>query len=196
MPAEIRQGTVVYDGQVKGIDVSETRDGIVADFHCSSFYEKDMSTYAGALTSPDGWQGDDVAVVTLGRPVLLWFVDWTVMKAGGEPPVPHPDPPAGWRLLDVTASPAMLGVAPDGETPLYRISGVYTYVKLKSSANVYSDVTFPLAPWVSKSAFKRKLSLSRLEGYIAGTGSGSGRYGGTVGFLTSRETSSKFTNAG
>lgn len=157
-------------------------DGVTTDFHCWSHYEKDQVTYAGALTSPDGYAGDDVGVVRLGRPVLIWLVEWTALRVGLPPIVPDPAAPAGWRLLDEHVTPAVQGVGPSGADSVMRISGVYVYAKRKSSPSVFSDAVFPLALWVRDGAFARKIPPGNLSRTItqAGAGGGGGVLGGPV----------------
>lgn len=191
--AKIRVTNVRYDGQAKGLKAPSTDGGVLGDYMVRCYSERDEVSYAGALTSPTGFDGTDVAVVRLGKPVTVWLVEWTGCKAGGVPPVPSPEPPAGWRRLDAHVTTAKIVVCPDGDTPVYRISGVYAFVKLKSGAGVFDDVVFPLAPWV-RDVFSRSIGSDRITASIL-TPSGGGK--ATLGNpVSSTADTSKFQNQG
>ena len=135
---------------------------VVADTKIFSRYEKDRGVYAAGISSPDGFKGDSVAFFQLFSPVLLWIVDWTSCKVGAKPEVPDPtSKDSNWILLDENWEPSMMSLMPDGETPIFRLSGTFVYGCRNPKAKTNQNVTFPRPPWIQDS-FDRKIEDSLL----------------------------------
>jgi hypothetical protein len=171
--ATITQGPVNLD-----FNAQYTPDGganaITADFFINSHYEKDGHRYMAGITSPDGFAGDSVAFFQLASPTLLWVVEWTVLKIGETPPIPNPYGPTvfdlgspnptipRWVLLDDHYNPAMITVAPDGVSALYRLSGSYVYGCKNPSVISIADLEFSRPPWLAD-VFTRRISPGNLR---------------------------------
>lgn len=145
-------------------------DGTFADYHVVNRYEKDRHTYMMGVTSPNGFRGASVAFVQLASPTLVWVADWTACKAGAKPNIPDPTPADGdWVLLDDWWEPHMVTVAPDGVTPIYRISGTYIYGKLNPQSSTIDDISFPRPPWLQDS-FSRNVEQGLLQQGLTNNG--------------------------
>lgn len=108
-------------------------------------YEGDAHRWMLGISSPNGFQGASTAFVQLAAPTLLWICDWTVAQYNTVPQVPDPfSVGSEWVLLDMHVEPAMLGLAPDGGSPLYRISGTYVFGH-KNPGNFSNYQTSPFA---------------------------------------------------
>lgn len=55
----------------------------------------------------------------------------------------------------------MIGVSPDGVTPIYRVSGTYIYGHNNPDPNPFNNVTFPRASYI-EDVFTRTIPLSKL----------------------------------
>ncbi len=149
----------------------ETPDGgPYADYKVRNRYEKDRHRYALGITSPNGFQNQSVAVVQLASPTLLLVSEWTVCRATSKPKIPDPESvDSRWVLLDDHYAPFMLGLAPDGESAIYRISGVYVYACLNPSALTAQDLAYPRAPWM-QDVFDRSVQPGELQAGLIMTG--------------------------
>ncbi|MDE2098093.1 MAG: hypothetical protein KGL39_12640 [Patescibacteria group bacterium] len=54
----------------------------------------------------------------------------------------------GWVLLDEHYELANLTVGPDGQTPLYRVTGTYVYGQTTPSSFTANDMIFPVPPYM------------------------------------------------
>lgn len=164
--ATIVFGEVTITEDAKYIPEKQT-GSVFSDYMIINRYERDNHIYMMGIASPSGFQGNTAAFVQLASPTMLWICDWTAAKLGSIPSVPDQnvsDP--RWVLLDVLPELSQVVVAPDGKTPLYRISGTYVYGCLKPSTNAFDDVVFPRPPWlddfttrtVPQSTFQKNLS--------------------------------------
>ena len=127
---------------------------IWTDFMVNSTYEKDRHIYLMGLTSPGGFNGATCAAVKLCTSTEVLVCIWTGCQWSDVPLCPDPESlDSNWVLLDDWWEPAVLVTAPDGTTPLYRLSGVFIYGCLNPSILTWQDVEFPLAPWLDPSKF-------------------------------------------
>jgi len=122
---------------------------VITDYRVRSRFERDFRRYQLGITSPTGFLGRTAAFVQLAAPTLLWVVDWTGCSFLDKPSVPDPYTVGlGWVLLDACLEPAAVTVAVDGSTPLYRLTGTYVFGHELPGPLVYSNVRFPVAPWI------------------------------------------------
>lgn len=123
--------------------------GIWTDYMVKNFYEGDEHVYMTGITSPNGFQGKKAAFFQLAAPTLIWVCRWTACKFNVKPAVPSFAPPnEHWILLDKHLEPVMMGLAGDGVSPLFRLSGTYTYGCDNPDA---VKLSFPKAPWMDDS---------------------------------------------
>lgn len=107
------------------------------------------------------------AVVTLGRPTLIWVCQWLAEKCYEKPEIPNPESSDSlWELLDAMLTTDNITVAGDGDTPVYRIGGVYIYGNLRPSNSVIGNVQFPRVPWL-EDAYSRTVDPSQLRGGLS-----------------------------
>lgn len=132
-------------------------NSIIDDYTVFSHYEKDRRTYQIPLSSPGDIDGDTVAFVALSRTTLLWVVDWTVQSSRAKPKAPAKSSNNRFIWLDEWLEPAQIGLGPDGETPVYRLSGTYFYGCRNPSAELREDISFPLPPWI-QDVFSRTMN--------------------------------------
>ena len=139
----------------KGIFIDD-RPGEVysiwTDFRVVNYFEYDMRRYMGAITSPTGFQGDTVAFYQLGAPTLLWISRWTACRIHHGPVIPNPDKlnDTDWVVLDKQYEPMHLIMMRDGVTPLYRISGMFSFGHRKPDrfGNILTLMNYSRPPWV------------------------------------------------
>ena len=166
--AVVNFGEVLFDDSQTFYKSSD--DGIYVDYAINSRYVKDRHTYCAGITSPNGFKGKSVAMFQLASPTLPWVVEWTASKAGEEPDIPNPDQGnTNWVLLDDDFTPTMLVTGPDGNTPLYRISGRYVYAHVSPPDQTINAVSFPKPPWM-QDGLLRVIPASRLKKGIINPG--------------------------
>jgi hypothetical protein len=169
---------VVENGPVLTVTVSDITDftndaaykepadqgaSVFTDYAVQTSFMSDPHTYMLGITSPDGFQGASVAFCQLAATTLLWTADWTASRYKTQPQIPDPNlGAADWVFLGARMEPAMITVAADGLTPLYRISGTYLYGKKNPSSQMTSDFLFPLPPWL-EDVFDRTMPADRLQ---------------------------------
>lgn len=135
-------------------------------------YEKDSHRYMAGVTSPGGFQGNSVAFFATENPTLLWISDWTACKWRNPPEIPAPVlADKDWVLLDEHYEPYRLGIARDGVTPLYRISGTYVYGKRNPQAVTVKDLIFPRPPWL-QNEFDQTMPENKLQAGLIDIGEG------------------------
>jgi hypothetical protein len=132
-------------------------ESFVMDFRCTNKFVKDTHTYMGGLTSPLPFQSASAAFVRLAAPTVKLVCDWTVSKWGTKT-MPDSTAPPGWVLIDqIPIETAMMRVADDGATPLWRISGIYVFGRTAPGPLITDDVWFPRPPWI-QNKFDRTIS--------------------------------------
>ena len=128
---------------------------IFTDYEIRNRYEVDGHRYMMGVTSPTPFQGSSVAFVQLAAQTILWVCDWTAARFNAPPLIPSDKPRNSqlWVLLDEHIEPGMIIVAPDGTSPLYRISGTYFFGCLQPSKVNFS---FGVPAWLNlPSSFTR-----------------------------------------
>ena len=169
-------GNVTNDGPPgKWIDPPE---GIFTDYWVVNHYEKDRQRWMLGVTSPDGFQGDQVAFVQLAADTLLLVSDWTAERRGTKPKIPQEEP-ADENLvrLDDHYEPAMLLLGANGQSAQWRISGTYVYgFKNPNQA----QLTYPRPPWLADE-FDRIVSDGDKESNIIDAGSNAASEGASPG---------------
>lgn len=161
---------ISLDGGPSKYEVPADTDPLAvwADYMITNRYEKDPHRYmlgtgtpGGAVSPglPSGTQ-DTVAFVQLARPTLLWICRWTAARWQTKPDIPDPGVGDEWILLDDHTEPAMVVLNPNGQTPLYRISGTYFYGHRNPSDAIIDDANYPRPPWIKEDAFERTLSTA------------------------------------
>jgi len=131
-------------------DEPEILDGIFTDYKIDNFYEADGQIYMMPVTSPNGFDGDQVSFVKLAAGTLLWIVDWTAEKVNAKPSIPNPAlDDANLVLMDKHFEPTSLFMSPAGKGAItYRISGRYVYgFKNPSQARLW----YGRPAWMDKS---------------------------------------------
>lgn len=159
--AQVTVGAVTFDG-----DLPLFGDPGVptADLMITNHYERDGHTYAAGMTSPEPFNGSLTGVVRLATVTQLMIAEWTACNAGAHPPVPDPDAPQGWTILDLSASLAMVGGGPGGD-PVYRISGTYVYVQQvpeQDHKKALGQMVYPYAPWLKPGGASRTVPAAAL----------------------------------
>lgn len=182
------------DEQALYVDDGTDDRAIWTDYRITNYYEYDGQKYLMGMTSPAGFLRRKAAVVQLGEPTLLLISEWTACRWWEKPDVPDPtsqDP--NWELMDAlpVAEMQIVGGA-DGNTPLWRLSGVYVYACLFPDPLIMRNVVFPKAPWL-EDAYQRgvpdnklKQNLNNVNGsFTAGTSPGGVLNGVSLqGFIT------------
>lgn len=154
-------GTPLLDRNVKFGGKDPTRTGLTTDYRLKSYYWNDKHRYMMGVTAPN----ENIAIVQLCEPTLLWICDWTAQKLGAPPEIPNPLPQSvsRWVLLDEHYVPASVMATQDGSAGIYRISGTYVYACLVPNASTYKDISFPIGAWLKASFFQRILSVQDLN---------------------------------
>lgn len=168
--ATVQVGTVTADRDDAAVFNDDGSDITVwADFEIKGEYSNDPHTYMLGVTSPNGFQGESVAFCTLSAPTLLWVCRWTACRFATQPNVPSPVPLSNrWVCMWQSPVTNSLGLAPDGTTPLYRISGTYIYGCKNPSPDVFDDVAFGRPPWMLD-VFDRTMPSNKLQQGLADT---------------------------
>ncbi len=146
---------------------------VEADYEVVNRQECDQHVYMLGITSPNGFLGATAAFVQLAAPTKLWLVDWTACRVGLKPKIPDPrvsDP--NWVFLDALPETNKITVAPDGISPLYRISGTYVYGCRRPTTDVFGNLQFPKPPWLQDGVAIRTINAQDLEQGISEAGIG------------------------
>ncbi len=134
---------------------------VVTDFHIHNHYERDNHRYMMGISSPGGFNGASVAFVQLAAPTLLWVADWTGCRFLEKAMIPDPTAVTDdWVLLDSWLEPAQIIIAPNGTTPLFRITGTYVFGNQNPGTAFYSNVTYPVAPWFNSTGITSLRTIS------------------------------------
>ncbi len=129
-------------------------NGVWDDYYCVTRYEGDNHIYMMGITSPNGFiaQNGQLATasfVKLASKTLLIIVDWTAARWKDKPRIPDPTPKdTSWVLLDDWTETNHVNIAPDGETPYWRISGTYVYGHINPNAVTINNMNYPRPPWL------------------------------------------------
>lgn len=119
------------------------------------------------VSSPTGFAGASVAFCQMANPTCLRYVSWSARRCAQQPDVPDPTQvSARWVLLRIITAPAVMEVAADGVTPIYRLAGTYIY-GLRNPGNsplsAFQTVQYPNAPYFDDSfATGRNMPASAL----------------------------------
>ena len=131
------------------------------DYVIKNSYEWDRHIYMAGVTSPEGFGGATASFFQLSNPTLIWICSWTACKWGVQPEYPDPTPnDTDWVLLDIIPQTTDPGLSPDGDTVLYRLSGIYVYGNVKAGNQPFSKISFPKPPWL-KDDFSRTVPTSK-----------------------------------
>ena len=156
------------------------------DYMIVNRYERDNHIYMGGMTSPTAFQGSSVAFYQLSAPTLLWMADWTASQWLSSPVIPDTlTGDSNWVLLDITnIEAAMLGISPDGQSNLYRLSATYVYGHRNPNPTVWYNLSYPRPPWL-KDVYDRTIPVANLTqslidggGIVVGKGQVPGQFVG------------------
>lgn len=121
--------------------------GLTTDYEVRAHFEIDKYIVGMPVTSPGGFNGNQVAACRLAVDTLYLVVEWTAECRGSEPQLPNPEPSdANYILAAEYHQSSMLRMMPDGQTAIYRTSGVYSYICLNPTA---ANLWHPRPPWMS-----------------------------------------------
>jgi hypothetical protein len=159
------------------------------DYMINNRYEGDLHRYMAGISSPNGFQGASAAFFQLAAPTVLWVCDWTALLINGPPQCPDPFSVGDdWVLLDYHLEPAMLGLAADGVSATYRLSGTYFFGQKNPGQqsnyanSVFSTAQYPRPPWLDD-VFMRKIPAeSLMSALITWQGSSSSQRNTAAGF--------------
>lgn len=132
--------------------IPDVGDDVVVwtDYVVHNHYKRNRSRYVLGVTAEEGFNGDTAAFVQLSKGYLIWICDWSVEKIGESPDIPNPTPQDNrWRLLSDSLQANDVELNPDGESVTYRISGTYIYGNKKPDDNTFSEVDYPIPPWIN-----------------------------------------------
>lgn len=169
---EINIGQVTYDDTQTQFLNDPQGSGIFTDCLIRNRYEKNPHKYMLPIASPLGFQNQKAAFVQLAAPTLVWICEWTIAKVREKPTIPNPTPiDQNWILI--SASPSVgqsyelpaIRVGPDGNTVMYRASGVYIYGQANPATETVNDMNWPRPPWVTND-IDRTLPTSLYEQYL------------------------------
>ena len=177
--AQIITSDVPFDDSLGQYTEFSDPQEIFVDYTIHSRFEKCSNRYMLSVSSPNGFLSKSVATVQLSNPTLLWICDWTGARTKTPPEIPDPTSQnSDWVLLYDYWEPGNVGVAVDGVTPIYRISGTYVYGKLSPASQTVNDIFFPRVPWI-RDGFPRFVSTNLLRtGLSEPEGGGGLRQGG------------------
>lgn len=145
---------------------------VITDFRIHSRYERDYHRYLMGVTSTVGFLGSSAAIVQLAAPTLLWVVDWTGCRFLQKAMLPDPTTVGSvWTLLDAMLEPAAIILAPNGTTPLFRLTGTYVFGCTNPGANFFDNVVYPVVPWFNSTGISslRTISVSDLDSTLLST---------------------------
>lgn len=129
-------------------------DAIWTDFRGTNYYEYDYHRYMAGITTPNEFQGGTAAFFQLAAPTLFWMARWTAARVSKMPDIPSSFILADddWVLLDEQYDTACVAMLYDKQTPLYRISGLYSYGHknpIKGNSHILNRMFYPRPPWVT-----------------------------------------------
>lgn len=124
----------------------------------------------GSLGNGGGGNGQNTpscVILQLYQPVTKKTARWSIDRYGCVPEIPDPSAVDldKYTLSEQVISPVGIEIAPDGYTPVYRITGTYTY--LANAATAPGDtIPFAIPPWVD--ATPNELTQVQEEDYVEG----------------------------
>lgn len=179
----ITVGSISVDDNAGKFIANANPSSIFTDYIINQRYEQDRHIYMLPIASPVCFLGGTAAFVQLAAPTLLRIVDWTAARMNQQPTIPNPasfDP--DWILMDILPETAMITVAIDGVTPLYRISGTYVYGHRRPSDNPFNNISYARPPWLRDDfTFGRLQPSSTLQGNLSEVTGITGGIDGSVG---------------
>lgn len=147
-------------------DTASIKDNVGFYPHTSmkNRYQKLGNVHMMGITSPNGFQGASVAFAKISTPTLLWISEWSILSLDRQPNIPNPvlNHPEWVLLGDEQYEPVMVKTTGDNLTPIYRISGVYTYGQRNPKSQTVNDISYPRPPWL-EDVFARDQPVSTLE---------------------------------
>lgn len=88
-------------------------------------------------------------ILTVSSPIQYVKFSWVVERNGTVPNIPDWDlSTANLTLMSDSVRPAEQYLAPDGQTPVFRIEGLYTYCR-NTAEDMSVSFPFPIVPWTS-----------------------------------------------
>lgn len=163
--AQVIVGSVTPDDS-SAVHVPQT-DAFFTDFEVNSRYEECPNVYMAGNTSSAPYRGSTVSFFQLASKTVLWIVDWTALRLGKQPLVPSKNPAdSNWVFLYATPETEKVVTAPDGVTPLYRISGTYVYGHKNPPEDIYTLVTYPRPPWLPDTFDRTQPSSMQTQGLM------------------------------
>ncbi len=168
--------SVTYDGTQAKYQLTDT-DGIITDYIVRNKYHKNLGIYMNGVTSPTPFNGASVAFIQLSNPTLLWIAHWTACKAGAQPECPSKFPlDTQWILLYEYLESVKIETLADGQSPLYRLSGLYIYGHQSPDESTVKNISFPLPPYLQP-VFDRGMPENKMVvGILDGSPSGDGSF--------------------
>ncbi len=86
-------------------------------------------------------------ILTTSKPVTQMIVTFEAEKSSVPPVLPDPNSTdTNLVLVGEDLSPMAVGLSPDGETPVHRVGGTYTYV-MKNAKQAGSALQLAVHPW-------------------------------------------------
>lgn len=144
---------------------------IWTDYRVTNYFEYDWHRYMAGITSPDGFQGQNggngtstfgtAAFFQLAAPTLFWMSDWTASRIEKAPQIPDPIQlyDKNWIILDQHYEVANVVLMRDAKTPLYRITGTYSYGHRNPGplSNILFLMNFGRPPWINYTSIPRNV---------------------------------------
>lgn len=101
-------------------------------------------------------------IIQLALPMSQKVVDWTAERLNAIPRIPQPAPTDGnYKLISSHITPAGFEMMADGQSVIFRVSGIYTYAAF-SNQGAGDDLPIAAAPWMD---FPLGLARINLEDY-------------------------------
>lgn len=173
--ANVKVGNIESDDNAAKFKPPSDPLGIWTDYIIDNKYENDPHTYMLPIASPNGFQNNKAAFCRLASSTLLWICDWTGARWNIPPEAPSPVPSdANWVILNKSAETRNVTVGPDGQTPLYRISGTYVYGHKNPPDDLFDSIQFGRPPWLDNTIMRTypKSSIEKGLSDIVGGGGG------------------------
>ncbi len=154
--------TITYDGTPANYKLTGA-DGLITDYIVRNKYHKNLGIYMNGVTSPTPFNGASVAFIQLSNPTLLWIAHWTACKAGAQPESPSSTTvDTNWVLLYEYLEPVKIETVADGQTPLYRLSGLYIFGHKSPDETLVKNISFPLPPYLQP-VYDRTMPDNKME---------------------------------
>lgn len=149
--------------------------GLWADYKIRNRYVDNAGVYMNGVTSPAGFNGTSVSFVQLSAQTLLWVAEWSALKVGDQPEAPGKTPSdSNWVYLKGYREPVMIVTAADGQTPLYRLNGVYVFGHKNPSPDVVANINYAVPPYLYDPFDRTQPATKMVQGIIDGHGASRG----------------------